>query len=57
MVKAHWTEAAPDSLNDVDDAEEIGATWEGDELVTYDLDGFKEQYSYFQGNDYLIDND
>ena len=46
MVKVRWTDAAPDSLNDVDDAEELGAKWEGDELVTYDIDGFRELFSY-----------
>ena len=46
MVKVRWTDAAPDSLNDVDDAEELGAKWEGDELVTYDIDGLRELFSY-----------
>lgn len=33
------------------------ATWEGDELVTYDFEGFMEQYAYYESNDYMIDND
>lgn len=57
MVKAHWTEVAPGSLNDVEEAEELGAKWEGDELVTYDIDGFKGLYEYYEGNDFLVDND
>ena len=57
MVKIRWTDKAPGALNDVDDAEEMGAKWEADELVTYDYDGFLEQFSYYESNDYMIDND
>ncbi len=57
MVKVRWTEVAPGTLDDVEDAEEMGARWEGVELVTYDLDGFLEQFSYYEANDYTIDND
>ena len=57
MVKIRWTDKAPGALNDVDDAQEMGAKWEGDELVTYDYDGFLEQFSYYESNDYMIDND
>jgi hypothetical protein len=57
MVKIRWTEKAPSSINDVSDAEEMGAIWEGDELVTYDLEGFMEQVEFFESNDYMIDND
>jgi hypothetical protein len=57
MVKIRWTDKAPANLNAVDDAEEMGATWEGEELVTYDYDGFMEQYAYYESNDYMIDND
>ena len=45
MVKIRWTDKIPGNTNDVEDAEEMGAAWEGDELVTYDMDGFLEQYS------------
>jgi len=57
MVKIRWTDKIPGDINDVDDAQEMGATWEGDELVTYDYDGFLEQYEFYQSNDYMIDND
>jgi predicted alpha/beta-fold hydrolase len=57
MVKLRWTDAAPGPLNDVEDAEEMGAKWEGDELVTYDMPGFLEAYRYYEDNDYTIDND
>lgn len=57
MVRIRWTENAPSALSDVDDAEEMGAKWEGEELVTYDFEGFLEQFEFYQSNDYMIDND
>jgi len=57
MIKIRWTEKIPGSINDVSDAEEMGATWEGDELVTYDYEGFLEQYEFYESNDYMFDND
>ncbi|HEX7275943.1 MAG TPA: hypothetical protein VF244_01080 [Acidimicrobiales bacterium] len=57
MVKVHWTEAAPQALYEVGDAEELGAVWEGDELVTYDHEGFCELFAYYESNTYLPDND
>ena len=57
MVKVRWTDKAPPNINDASDAEDMGATWEGEELVTYDFDGFMEQYHYNESNDYMIDND
>jgi hypothetical protein len=57
MVRARWTEVCPEGLYKVEDAEELGAQWEGDELVTYDLEGFLHQYQYFEKNEYLPDND
>ncbi len=57
MVKVRWTDKVPGDVNDVSDAEEMGAAWEGDELVTYDYDGFLEQYAYYESNDYMVDND
>ncbi len=57
MVPVHWTEAAPASLYEVEAAEELGAKWEGDELVTYDLPGFTELFEYYENNEYLPDND
>lgn len=57
MVKVRWTDKAPESLSSADDAEEMGAKWEGDELVTYDLEGFMEQMAFYESNEYLIDND
>ncbi len=57
MVGPRWTEACPDGLFKVEDAEELGAKWEGDELVTYDLEGFVQLYRYYEDNEYLPDND
>ena len=39
MVKVRWSEDAPQGLCDLETAEELGAKWEGDELVVYDLPG------------------
>ena len=55
-VKIRCADKAPDALNDIGDAEEMGARWEGEEAVTYDLDGFLEQFRYYEANDYLVDN-
>jgi hypothetical protein len=44
-------------MYEVEVAEELGARWEGDELVTYDLAGLSALYEYHQGDDYMIDND
>ena len=57
MVRVRWTDKVPGDMNDVSDAEEMGATWEGEELVTYDFDGFLEQYAFYESNDYMVDND
>ncbi len=57
MVKVRWTDAAPQALYEVSDAEELGAVWEGDELVIYDLPGFCDLFEYYAGNTYLPDND
>lgn len=57
MVPVQWTEQCPNELNDVEDAEQLGAKWEGDELVIYDLPGMVELLEYYSSDDYLIDND
>ncbi len=35
-----WTDKASPNISTVDDAEEMGAQWEGDERVTCDAAGF-----------------
>ncbi len=57
MVPYKWTGVEPQGLDDVETAQELGASWEGDELVTYDLVGLSQLFEYHQSNDYLIDND
>jgi hypothetical protein len=57
MVKIRWTEHAPQDLNDISDAEELGAAWEGNELVVYDLPGFCDLFEYYTKNEWLPDND
>ena len=58
MVKVRWTEAAPQSLCNIETAEELGAKWEGDELVVYDMPGLLQLLEYYEGNaGYMIDND
>ncbi len=37
MLGFRWTGAEPAELNDRELAVELGAVWEGDELVTYDM--------------------
>ncbi len=57
MVPFHWSEEAPLGLNEVEWAEELGARWEGDELVTYDYPTFVDLLKYYEKNEYLPDND
>jgi hypothetical protein len=58
MVKVRWTEDAPRALCDLETAEEMGAKWEGDELVVYDMPGLQHLLEYQEGNiNYTIDND
>lgn len=39
-----WTGAEPPGMSDPGQAEPLGAVWEGDELVTYDLEGLRHGY-------------
>lgn len=57
MRKYRWTGAEPSGLNDIEVAETLGASWEGNELVTYDAPSFTQLFEYHQSDDYLIDND
>ena len=38
-------------------AEELGAKWEGDELVTYDYPTLINLFEYYEKNEYQPDND
>jgi len=57
MVRVTWTPEAPDGLNDVNVAEELGARWDGDELVVDDFEAFMDAYRMYEDGKYLIDND
>ena len=56
MVGFRWSGNEPKDLNDESLAEELGAVWEGDELVTYDMAGLVWQMEHMS-DDYMIDND
>ena len=56
MVGFRWSGDEPENLNDVALAEELGATWEGDELVTYDMESLVWQSEHMI-DDYMQDND
>lgn len=57
MVGFKWSGTEPSELSDVEWAEELGAKWEGKELVTYDYPGMMELLEYYKNDDYLADND
>lgn len=56
MVSLQWTGPEPDGLVDPEWALALGATWEGNELVTYDLPALKRSFDQW-GNQYLEDSD
>jgi hypothetical protein len=57
MVPFHWSSEAPAGLSDLEWAEELGARWEGDELVTYDYPAFTDLLEYYENDQYMPDND
>jgi hypothetical protein len=57
MVPFRWTAEAPLGLSDLEWAEELGAKWEGDELVTYDYPTFTDLLEYYENDQYMPDND
>ena len=56
MVKFQWTGEEPDGLNDPEFAENLGALWEGDELVTYNYDLLVHNYGHW-ADQFLEDSD
>jgi len=46
----------PIGLNEPDFAEALGAVWEGDEMVTYNIRAFKHAFERY-GDEYLTDPD
>jgi hypothetical protein len=57
MVSFKWSGMEPSAMSALEEAEELGASWEGDELVTYDYPGFCTLYEYYEKGEYLPDND
>lgn len=55
-VGFQWTGAEPEGLDDPKLAEILGAVWEGDELVSYDVEGMKHRFEHI-GDDFLTDPD
>ncbi|MEO6122051.1 MAG: hypothetical protein ABIW46_01525 [Acidimicrobiales bacterium] len=56
MIGFRWSGAEPEDLNDVALAEEFGAIWEKDELVTYDLASVVWQMEHMS-DDFMYDDD
>lgn len=57
MVGFRWSGNEPEALNDLELAEQFGATWEGDELVHYDMDSLRWQVEHYDEDEYMTDND
>ena len=56
MVGFQWTGKEPAGLNELDFAEALGAIWEADELVTYNLVAFNHAFQNYS-EEYLTDPD
>jgi hypothetical protein len=56
LVAFRWSGNEPKDLNDLALALDFGATWEGDELVTYDMASLVWQMEHMS-DDFMIDND
>ena len=56
MVSLQWTGEEPEGLSDTEFAEALGATWEGNELVVYDMEEFTHKYDHYE-DDWLSDPD
>lgn len=56
IIGFQWTGAEPGALNDPDFAVSLGAVWEADELVTYNLDHLRHNLQHHPDG-YLEDSD
>ena len=56
MVGFQWTGREPAGLNEAEFAEALGAVWEGEQLVTYNLPAFEHAFEHYR-EDYLTDPD
>jgi hypothetical protein len=55
-----WTGEEPEGLIETEEAEAMGAVWEGDELVTYDIEAMNRTFrmaSESEETGYRPDND
>lgn len=57
MIGFRWSGKEPQGLNDIGVAEEMGAVWEGDEPVHYNMGSLQRQAEIYQEDDYMQDND
>ena len=57
LIKIQWTDKISASSTTLGTPRRWVPIWEGNELVTYDMDGFIEQYDFYESNDCMIDND
>lgn len=56
MIGFRWSGNEPDDLNDLELAEELGAVWEGEELVTHNMASLLWGLEHLK-DDYMFDND
>ena len=56
MVGFQWTGLEPVGLNETAFAAALGAVWEGDEMVTYDISAFEHAFEHY-GDEFLTDPD
>lgn len=57
MIGWRWTGDEPAGLNDLEIAQQLGAVWEGDELVHYDREGLEWQVEQYEHGEFMADND
>ena len=56
FVGFQWTGEEPEGLSDIEVAQSIGAVWEGDELVTHNLEFFRHNWRHREDG-WLEDSD
>ncbi|MGH2732757.1 MAG: hypothetical protein ACRDJF_08340 [Actinomycetota bacterium] len=56
FVKLQWTGAEPEGLDDPDWAQALGAVWDGDELVAYNMARFRHNFEHWF-DDFVEDDD
>lgn len=56
MVGFQWTGAEPEGLNEPAQAEALGAAWEGEELVTYNIKHLIHRFSH-ESDGFMADPD